>query len=146
MRSSAKLEAKPIKKPAPGKKARRTAGKWEKPSPELISLFQKIASSSPKAEQRKMFGCPVAFVNGNMFFSVHQRNLVVRLPETDREQLIGQKLAVPFVPMPGMTMREYVCLGKTIVSDEHQVAHWFKRALAYTQDLPAKKNKNGGRK
>jgi hypothetical protein len=40
---------------------------WEKSSPELIALFAALAPKGAGVEQKKMFGWPCCFVNGNLF-------------------------------------------------------------------------------
>ncbi len=54
---------------------------WEKPSETLIEHFGRWLPDDSNVERRKMFGCPCAFVNGNMFAGVHEQNLIVRLSE-----------------------------------------------------------------
>src|SRR5262249_48505342 len=123
------------------KPARRKMPKWTKPPAELVALHERITATNPRAERRQMFGCPIATVNGNMFFSVHQSTLVARLSESDRESLFEKQLATPFSPMPGMTMKEYVCLHAQVVRDPKRVRQWFDRAFAYAETLPPKKAK-----
>jgi TfoX/Sxy family transcriptional regulator of competence genes len=41
-------------------------------------------------ERRSMFGCPVAFVNGNMFTGVHNDEVSVRLSDADRTHFLAE--------------------------------------------------------
>jgi TfoX/Sxy family transcriptional regulator of competence genes len=62
-----------------------------------------------------MFGGPAYFVNGNMFAGVLGEQLMVRLDADDRAELLdADPGAVPFEPMPGRPMREYVTLPESI--------------------------------
>ncbi len=45
--------------------------KWEKPSTEIIEIFEKIVPVIAGIEKRKMFGFPCVFVNSNMFMGVY---------------------------------------------------------------------------
>jgi hypothetical protein len=134
------------KRPAPKKAAKttgakpaRASGKWSRPPEALVGLFGRVVDARPELERRMMFGCPVVFVNGNMCFSVHQSNLVARLPERRREALIAAGQATPFSPMPGMIMKEYVSLGDALAADEPAVRGLFGEAVAFTASLPPKK-------
>ena len=61
--------------------ATRTKMTWEKSSDELMSLFSELAPNGPRVEQKKMFGWPCCFVNGNLFAGLHKENMIFRLPE-----------------------------------------------------------------
>ena len=61
--------------------------KWQKPSEQTIAIYQNIVSQLDGVEKRTMFGCPCAFVNGNMFFGVFQDQLFLRMGDEQREQL-----------------------------------------------------------
>jgi hypothetical protein len=63
-----------------------------------------------------MFGCPVYFINNNMFAGLHQDNLFIRLSETDRERVFTTYEGMcPFEPMKGRTMKEYGGVPKSPV-------------------------------
>lgn len=125
---------------AGAKRKTRKVPKWKEPSQALIEVFRKVAGC-PGVEQRKMFGSPVAFINGNMFFSVHQNNLVVRLPKDQRELLISGGEAKPFCPVPGMTMKEYLSFDESGVT-ELVGAQLFQDSFAYAVRLPPKKKRS----
>jgi TfoX/Sxy family transcriptional regulator of competence genes len=110
---------------------------WDKPAPELIGRFERWLPKDEQVRRRKMFGCPCAFVNGNMFVGVYQQNLVVRLPETRRNQLIAAKRAKPFTVM-GRTMHEYVLLDRPLDRDEADLAALIAEAFAYAGALAPK--------
>ena len=54
--------------------------KWQKSSQGLIDLFESVMPGPP-AVQRKMFGYPAGFVNGNMFMGLFQESMILRLPD-----------------------------------------------------------------
>ena len=61
-----------------------TPGIWEKSSRELVNLFGELAPNDPRVEQKKMFGWPSCFVNGNLFAGLHRACMLFRLSEKDR--------------------------------------------------------------
>jgi TfoX/Sxy family transcriptional regulator of competence genes len=92
------------------------------------------------AEVRKMFGCPAAFINGNMLAGVHQESVLVRLPEESRRVAL-EKGWRPFEPMQGRVMREYVVLPEAEVSTKATLDSWLAQAFAYAASLPSKARK-----
>lgn len=108
------------------------------PAPEWIKeLFANTLSYFPEAEQRKMFGYPCAFVNGQMFVGVFADRLMMRLSEEDRTKFLKLKGAKPFEPMLGRPMREYVEVPGAM-NESAELRKWLKKSLAYAQSLPPK--------
>ncbi len=119
---------------------------WKKVPPELIEFMDRAMAALP-CERRVMFGCPVYFVNNNMFAGLHQSNLFLRLSEADRARLVSTvPNARPFEPMPGRQSREYMVLPPDVYRDDDAFDHWLKRALEYALSLPAKEVKTRTRK
>jgi len=119
--------------------------KWRKPSEELIKTFEQV-TPGPPATPRKMFGFPAAFVNGNMFMGLHQEDMILRLPEDARTELLGVAGAHIFEPMPGRPMREYVVVPPALLKDRGKLAEWAERALEYGSSLPPKSKKASAKK
>jgi TfoX/Sxy family transcriptional regulator of competence genes len=115
--------------------------KWKPASEEWVRVFAKAADAIPEADQRKMFGYPAAFVNGNMFAGLHESGLVLRLPERDREEFLKQPGARQFEPMPGRPMREYVVASEKLAARPAEVQSWVRKAFSYAASLPAKASK-----
>jgi TfoX/Sxy family transcriptional regulator of competence genes len=111
--------------------------KWQKSPPELVALFDEIFPGPP-AEQRKMFGYPAGFVNGNLFFSLFENDLVLRLPEEERTKLVASGKAKPFEPMPGRPMREYVAVPGALTAPKKELAGLAAKCLAYGKSLEPK--------
>jgi TfoX/Sxy family transcriptional regulator of competence genes len=85
-----------------------------------------------------MFGCPCAFVNGNMFAGVYRQSVVVRLTEPARERLLAEGQAQPF-SVGGRTMREYVMLADALARTHADTIALIGEAFAFANALPAKK-------
>jgi TfoX/Sxy family transcriptional regulator of competence genes len=110
---------------------------WERPSAELTARFDACLAKAAGVERRQMFGCPCAFVNGNMFCGLHEERIVLRLPEAERAALLAQPSTGPFT-VKGRTMREYVVIEKALERSPKEIAAWMRQALNYAQSLPAK--------
>jgi hypothetical protein len=81
--------------------AKRAMPKWRPAPPALIAQFARTTADLPKIESRKMFGYPAVFLNGNMVAGLFQDQMIVRLSESDREQLTVIPGAAPFEPDAG---------------------------------------------
>jgi len=112
---------------------------WKKSPLELIAAFNKAAPKDSRAVKKPMFGYPALFVNGNMFAGTYQDKVVVRLPEGERAKLLSETGAVPFEPMPGRAMKEYVVVPASLVDRPATLRSWIARGLAYALTLPPKK-------
>lgn len=116
---------------------------WKKvPEENAEALFAALPDEAD-VEPRKMFGCPCAFVHGQMFCGTHEETIVVRLDEAGRAALLAEPGATPFEP-GGRPMREYVSVPPERVRDVPFLKIWVGRALAYARTLPPKTG--GGRR
>jgi TfoX/Sxy family transcriptional regulator of competence genes len=110
---------------------------WQKSSQELIDLFGSLMPGAP-AVQRKMFGYPAGFINGNMFMGLFQDSMILRLPENFREEFMSAYGAKLFEPMPGRPMREYVAVPSSVMANKKELASWISRAFDYGGSLKPK--------
>lgn len=104
---------------------------WRKAAEPLVALFDDTIPYDPRIERRKMFGCPAAFAGGRLFAGVHQESIFLKLSAEDRREAHTLFGALPFEPMPGRRMREYVVLPLAMVSDRALISAWLSRSLAY---------------
>jgi len=111
--------------------------KWEKSPPELIALFDDIFPGPP-AERRQMFGYPAGFVNGNLFFSLFENDMVLRLPEDERAKLISSGKAKQFEPMAGRPMREYVAVSGPLEKPRKELAALAALCFAHAKSIRPK--------
>jgi TfoX/Sxy family transcriptional regulator of competence genes len=119
---------------------------WKKPNEELSKfLEEKIASFSVK--KKKLFGCPAYFVNDNMLAGVFQEDIFIRLSEPDRIEIrSGYDEAVPFEPVEGRIMKEYVVLPDSLYNNPEKFQEWLDRSYQYVSLLPSKKAKKNKKK
>jgi len=103
----------------------------------LVELFQALQPEVGGAP-RKMFGCPCAFDNEQLFTGVFEDGLFVRLGELERKELLALRGAKPFAPMK-RPMREYAVLPASMLEDEESVKGWMRRAREYVATLPPKR-------
>ena len=110
---------------------------WTKSPPELVEVFEAVFPGPP-AVARQMFGYPAGFVNGNMFMGLHQHNMVLRLPDGPRAELLAMEGAATFEPMAGRPMKEYVVVPATLLAAPGDLEPWVAKALAHGGSLPPK--------
>jgi len=114
-----------------------TKSTWT-PSPEpLVQSFARATGSMAGTEQRKMFGYPAVFVNGNMFAGLFRDSLVLRLGEADRQAFLELPGATPFKPM-GRRMKEWVVAPAAMVKSPARLGAWLDKALAHGRSRPPK--------
>ncbi len=111
--------------------------KWKSSPPELIATFQKLLPKGP-VTQRKMFGFPAAFANGNLFMGLFEDRMMLRLPEGERVKFLALEGARVFEPMPGRPMREYVLVPPALMSRPAGLRAWIAKARDYAAGLPNK--------
>jgi TfoX/Sxy family transcriptional regulator of competence genes len=116
-------------------------GSWPKPPAELMERFAEAVHPLPGVEARKMFGCPCAFLNGNMFAGVFADRVFFRLAPQEREAFLALPGAAVFAPMGQRPMREYVQTSEAMAAAPAEWTSWLDKALAYAATLPPKPEK-----
>src|SRR5262249_58582477 len=71
---------------SPRRRHNRTVA-WKKSPPELVELFDRVRPEDPRAERRQMFGYPACFVNGNLFASLFEDHVILRLGDKHPAEL-----------------------------------------------------------
>ena len=113
---------------------------FDKSPPALVKRFEQLAQLVPEATRRQMFGYPSCVLDGNMFMSLFQDKLVLRLGADDRDTLIAKHGGELFEPMPGRAMKDYVVVPPAIVKTK-RVEPWVERSLEFARSLPPKASK-----
>ena len=137
MHNMAMAKAKPARKDP---RTSRAMPKFTKASAGLVDLFTRAIAELPDVQPRRMFGYPAAFTKSQMFASLFQDQLIVRLSEVDR-QALGEQGGRPFEPMPGRPMREYVTVPGAIRESPSALRGWLVKAQPYAASLPPTKNR-----
>jgi TfoX/Sxy family transcriptional regulator of competence genes len=117
--------------------SKKRSSKLPKPSEDTKELFASLVPDHPTVTERPMFGQRSAFVNGNMFMGIFGQDLLLRLPQRDREAVIAAGGAV-FEPMAGRPMREYVVLPSAWRSKPAKLREWVARSLDHVEQMPPK--------
>jgi TfoX/Sxy family transcriptional regulator of competence genes len=112
-----------------------------RPTGETKDFFASVVPDHPAVSIRPMFGQLSAFVNGNMFMGIFGDDVLVRLPEEDREAVVAAG-GGPFEPMAGRPMKEYVVLPAAWRDDPDRVREWAARSLEHAEELPPKRPKS----
>jgi TfoX/Sxy family transcriptional regulator of competence genes len=111
---------------------------WQKSSAALVDLFTELAPKDKRVQQKKMFGWPCCFVNGNLFTGLHKESMLFRLSEKDQAAFLRLQGAAEFEPMPGRKMKGYVVFSNPLARDRKELSKWIARSLDYASALPAK--------
>ena len=104
-------------------------GSWKRVPAELAERFLAALPDETDVQRRQMFGCPCAFVNGNMFTGLHEDRLLVRVPDEAARR--------PAVIM-GRTMKQYALFADALTLAPEAMAQWIRRAYDATRQLPPK--------
>jgi TfoX/Sxy family transcriptional regulator of competence genes len=104
-------------------------------------LFASLVPRDSRVTTRLMFGNDAAFVNGNLFFGIYGKDTFVRLRGDQAKELLKEKGARPFEPMPGRPMSGYVVVPASWKVDPKQMRKWVRVALESASTLPSKKPK-----
>jgi TfoX/Sxy family transcriptional regulator of competence genes len=119
-------------------KAKKPMPKFTKSPEELVQLFERAMKDFPMATQRKMFGYPCAFVNGNMFAGLFQDEMFLRLSDEDRAAIRKEYGTPLFEPMPGHPMRQYVLVPHYVLKSPRLLRMWLTKGMEYAKSLPPK--------
>jgi TfoX/Sxy family transcriptional regulator of competence genes len=114
---------------------------WEKASSELSDILATAADSFALVERRKMFGGLTLFLNGHMFAGIHGAKIVLRLSERDRAEAQARSGALPFEPMPGRVMKEYVVVPESVWRQPDDLEQWLSKSIELVGALPPKEPK-----
>jgi hypothetical protein len=105
-------------------------------SPTAIAAYEAALPDDPGIERKKMFGCPCAFVNRQMFFGTFDDSLVARVGPDRVEELVGKPGITGFTPTEGKAAwRDYVRLDGSDPALSKALAA---EALEWAAKLPAK--------
>jgi hypothetical protein len=116
---------------------------WEKSPAALVDLFEKLAPKDAQVEQKKMFGWPCCFVNGNLFAGLHKQSMIFRLAEQDQAAFLEMDDAAEFEPMPGRK-NEGIRDSWKAVDAGHQRAGEVDGPIVPTRKIAAGEGQNEG--
>ncbi len=132
----------------PTKESKAKSTRSKKPMPaftkapeEMVRLFEDAMKDFPMADQRKMFGYPAAFVNGNMFAGLFQEEMFLRLSDEDRAAIRHEYGTKLFEPIPGRPMRGYVLVPRYVLNSPRLLRMWLGKGIEYARSLPPKVKK-----
>ena len=114
---------------------------FPRPDDASRAFFESILPDDPRVQVRPMFGNVAGFVNGNMFIGLFGDEVLVRLPDADRAELLEAEGASIFEPMAGRPMKEYVTIPHAWRSEPDRARGWVTRSLDWAGAMPEKKAK-----
>ena len=113
------------------------------PRPDEASkeFFESVLPDDPRVQMRPMFGNVAGFLNGNMFIGLFGNDLLMRLSEGDRNQLLREEGTAIFEPVEGRPMKEYVSIPQSWRDEPDRVRGWVARSVEWVGEMPEKKAK-----
>jgi TfoX/Sxy family transcriptional regulator of competence genes len=130
-----------VKPKAKTDKPKRAMPAFTKAPEEMVEKFERAMKDFPMVTQRKMFGYPAAFVNGNMFTGLFQEEMFLRLSDDDRAAIRKEYGTPLFEPMPGRPMRGYVVVPRYVLNSPRLLRTWLTKGMEYCKALPPKVKK-----
>jgi len=109
----------------------------KKPDQQLVDQYLELVSNFDSLVQKKMFGCPCSFINGNMFFGVVEEKMFLRMGSGLRSEILAKYPGQYFAPR-GRIMKEYIVIPPDIVSDTTSLLQLVKEAYEDVAALPPK--------
>ena len=121
-------------------RAGRSQGAMKVPrmDPTTKEFLEAILPDDSTIVMRPMFGNESGFVNGHMFAGIFGTKIFIRLPDKDRNQLLGEPGATIFEPMEGRPMTEYVALPDAWKRDPERARMWVRPSFRWVSTLPPK--------
>jgi hypothetical protein len=127
-----------VKRVDPVKRAGGPRPAFRPSPPALTERFRQAMASYPEAQVRVVFGCPCAFIRGNMVTGLFGDEWFVRLSPEQRPGLLRLKGAHPFEPMPGRPLREQVVMPASVVGSPAKLQGYIEKAVVHGRSLPPK--------
>ncbi len=119
---------------------------WKKVSTEMCEILERGLLNIP-CEKKQMFGCPAYFINGNWFAGAHQDNIVIRLNQQDRDEIMSAyDEAVLFEPMKDRPMKEFIVMPDQVCHEFKELEQWLTRSHDWVGTWPPKEKKPGKKK
>ena len=110
-----------------------------RPDAESKAFFESVLPDDRRVSARPMFGNVAGFVNGNMFMGLFGNDLLVRLSDGDRAELLEEEATSILEPMKGRPMKEYVVIPQTWWDKPDRIGSWVARSLDWVAEMPEKK-------
>jgi TfoX/Sxy family transcriptional regulator of competence genes len=106
------------------------------------ALFDELFPDEDGIKRRPMFGHTGAFAaNGHLFMGTFGEDVILRLDEKARAELLKQRGTKLFEPMKGRPMKEYVVVPRRWRDDVAEAREWVERSLSWVKGLPPKPKK-----
>jgi hypothetical protein len=104
---------------------------------ELAARVRLALARRRNVDEKKMFGCVVWLLNGNLCVGVWKRRLVARLGDGCADAL--RDANVREFDITGRPMKKWVMVEPAGVATEEELRDWIARCVAFVRTLPAKK-------
>jgi hypothetical protein len=104
---------------------------------ELATRVRNSIGASGAVAEKRMFGCLVFMLNGNMSVGVRGSEPLVRAGATVAEAALSDPDVRPF-DIVGRPMKGWVVVGARAIEHKRGLDKWVRRGTAFAGSLPAK--------
>jgi TfoX/Sxy family transcriptional regulator of competence genes len=101
-----------------------------------LAFYEALVKTIPNVE-RKGDKIPYTSFNGNMFSSLENGTLALRLSEEDREEFM-KKYKANLMVSYGVVRKEYVAVPDNLLENTKELKKYFKASYDYVKSLRAK--------
>lgn len=103
----------------------------------IIDIYKEVIQRSKQSELKGK-NMLYTSTNGYMYSTLNKGGQMgIRLSKEDRQEFDKKHGAEPFLSY-GATMRDYVLIHETLLSDIKLLANWLNKGHDYVSSLPAK--------
>jgi TfoX/Sxy family transcriptional regulator of competence genes len=120
---------------------------FPKSDPSSQEFLEAILPLEPGVQSKPIFGNMAYFVNGHMFAATFGSDIIVRLPEAQRTELLAEQGTAPFKPTKkGRMTSEYVVLPRVWRDTPEKARPWVARALVWVSQMPPTPKREAARR
>lgn len=103
----------------------------------LADRIRQCLSRRRNITSKRMFGCVVFLLNGNVLVGVWKGTLIVRVGREDYEDALTEPHVLEF-DITGKAMNGWVSVGPAGTASDHDLMAWIEKAIQFVRTLPAK--------
>jgi TfoX/Sxy family transcriptional regulator of competence genes len=100
----------------------------------LIERVRAALATTPRVEEKKMFGGLAFMVDGKMCVTVNKGRLLVRV-DPDLSDTLAAKPGAEMMVMGGRRYRGYVRVDAEVLRTNEELREWIDLALAYNSNV-----------
>lgn len=105
--------------------------------PQLVKRLGNVLAAYPDLQARRMFGGTCFTLNGNMCIGVHNRNLIIRVGQSNADALMKKPHVRP-MDLTGKVMKGWATVLPEGIHRDVDLLSYAKLAYEFVRTLPCK--------